>query len=917
MSTEEKMFVIKRNGERVPIKFDSITRRNEEICEKLKLNIDCGNLSQKVIMGLKSGMTTCQIDNLSAEESYYLSSRNPEYGVLASHIAINNHQKQCPKTFRECIEQLYNYRDQSNKLVPLISKDVYDFSLKYMDILEKTIDNSKDFKYDYFGFKTLQKSYLLPFGSKQCIETPQYMLMRVFIGIYCEHNLQIKLTKKVQKFLVKRGLNIYIKKKSNEELKNMSVKDWSNLILPHMISSTPLEIKTTSKRIFNYILRLTKPLPGDIDKVIDRYKSASDHLFTPASPTLFNSGTNYPQMASCFLLSIPDDLSQMYKFLEKIAKISARSGGIGLDLSLIRAKGSKISTIQSEASGILPYMRLLDNACLQVSQGRRKGSFAVYLQPSHPEIMTFLQVRLPNVAEEMRCHNIFTAFYSNDLFFERMEKDEMWSLFCPSKLNLTDLFGEEYKKAYLDGESKKLYERQIPARDIYKALCFSREKTGTPYLLNKDAINEKNPQSNIGTIRCSNLCTEILEYTDAKTIAVCNLTSIALPRFVKNCAFNIGYLKHNLSIPCLSNNLTNIIEEYLPKENKYVDFEHLGKIVEMCVENCDRVIDVNLYPVRETRHANKSQRPIGVGVQGLSDVYKMLKYSWTSKNSSDLNKSIFSVIYYHFLKKTNELGIKYGSYPYFKGSPASKGILQYHMWKQEPDTSVITKQQWNTIEVDIQKGMRNSMGIALMPTASTSQILGNIESIEVSTYNLYTRGTLAGTFFCLDKHLYKELTNLKMWNEKTINQIIKDRGSVKNLDISDELKDIYKTVWELKQKFVIDQSADRAPYVCHTQSLNIHIEIPTLSILSSMDLYAWKKRLKTLSYYTRSKAAMDAVVFTIMEDTVKDKMKKKSAGEEGEKSKKNEEGKELNEKKNREDEMLKSVCYKGCQTCDG
>lgn len=899
--SQEKMFVIKRNGEKAPVKFDSITKRNEQICKDLKLDIDCGKLSQKVINGLKSGMTTIEIDNLSSEEAYYLSSRNPDYGTLAAHIAISNHQKQCPKTFRECIEQLYNYTTSENKLNPLISKDVYNFAIKHMDILEKTIDNSKDFKYDYFGFKTLQKSYLLPFGSKKCIETPQYMLMRVFLGIYCEHNYQVNLGKKLQKYLLRQKLNIYIKKKSNEELKNM---DWFQLIAPHTTSS---EIEEKVKKIERYIKKLTKPLEGSIDKIIDRYRSASEHLYTPASPTLFNSGTNYPQMASCFLLSIPDDLSQMYKFLGKIAKISARAGGIGLDLSLIRAKGSKVSSTQAESSGILPYMRILDNQCLQVSQGRRKGSFAIYLQPTHPEIMTFLQVRLPNVSEEIRCHNIFTAFYANDLFFERVENNGIWSLFCPSKLNLTDLYGEEYKKAYLDGENKMLYNKQLPAREVYKALCLSREKSGTPYLLNKDAINEKNAQKNLGTIRLSNLCTEILEYTDKKNIAVCNLTSIALPRFIKPCIYSKGYFEHKIINLCKP--LTNIVLSYLPDTDLYFDFEHFGEIVETCVENCDRIIDINLYPVKETKHANKTQRPIGIGVQGLSDVYKMLKYSWTSKESSDLNKSIFSTMYYHFLKKTNELGIKYGSYPAFKGSPASKGILQYHMWKQEPDTSVISKQKWNQIEEDIKKGMRNSLGIALMPTASTSQILGNIESIEVSTYNLYTRGTLAGTFSCLDKHLYKELKNLGKWNDKTINQIIKDRGSVQKLDISNELKDIYRTVWELKQKYVIDQSADRGPYIDQTQSLNIHIEIPTLSILSSMDLYAWKKRLKTLSYYTRSKAAMDAVMFTVMEDTVKEKMKIKG------KELNNDEESNKNEESNNEEEMAKSVCYKGCVEC--
>ena len=455
------------------------------------------------------------------------------------------------------------------------------------------------------------------------------------------------------------------------------------------------------------IQKLIKPLEGDINKVIERYNAMSNHLFTCASPTLFNSGTPFNQLASCFLLSIPDDLTQMYKFLGKIATISSRGGGIGLDLSLIRTKGSKISSTQSIASGILPYMRILDNACIQSSQGRRKGSFAVYLQTWHPEIMTFLQVRLPDASVEVRCPNLFTACYNSNLFFKRLKQKGKWSLFCPSKWNLVDLYGDEFEKKYLEGEEKKMYDKQIPVEELHEAIWKSREKSGTPYMLNKDSINEKNPQKNIGTIRCSNLCCEIVEYSDAKNIAVCNLTSIALPRFVKKCNYYIDIFD--------SNNINTIIKSYLPNDDLYFDFKHLGKIVEMCVENCDRIIDINLYPVKETKRANLSQRPIGVGVQGLSDVYKMMGYSWEDKEAFQLNKSIFSVMYYHALKKSNELAIKYGSYPKFNGSPASKGILQYHMWNKEPDTSVITKEQWNQIEIDIKKGDRNSLKIALMP----------------------------------------------------------------------------------------------------------------------------------------------------------------------------------------------------------
>jgi ribonucleoside-diphosphate reductase subunit M1 len=907
---EEQMFVIKRDGSKVPIKFDSITRRNEKISKLLNLNVDCAKLSKKVIASLKNGMKTSEIDELSAEEAYGLSSRNPDYEKLASYIVINNHQKKCPKTFKSCIEKLYMYYDNDKNLTPrgkqinLITKDVYDFTMKHIDIIEKSIDHNKDFKYDYFGFKTLQKSYLLPFNSNITIETPQYMLMGVCIGIWGQHSIdinKIKLVKKVQKHLTKNKIFIHISNKSDNELINMTVNDWNTLIHNYTLLDNNMENATN---IYKYIKNLIKPLDGDINKVIERYKCISDHLYTPASPTLFNSRTPYNQLASCFLVSIPDDLTKMYKFLGKIASISSRGGGVGIDLSQIRASGSKISSTQASSSGILPYLRILDNVCLQASQGRRKGSFAVYLQPWHPEIMTFLQIRLPDALPDIRCSNLFTACYNSNLFFERVKSNEKWSLFCPSKWNLVDVYGEEFNKKYLEGEEKKLYNKQIPARDIYEAMCYSRQKSGTPYMLNKDSINEKNMQKNIGTIRCSNLCCEIVEYSDDENIAVCNLTSIALPRFVKQCNYDLSIinelsLQSSIQSRDKNENIDNIIKSFLPQ--KYFDFKHLGEIVEQCVENCDRIIDINFYPVSDTKRANKNQRPIGIGVQGLSDVYKMMGYAWEDKESFQLNKSIFSVIYYHFLKKSHELAIKYGSYPKFNGSPYSKGILQYHMWNVKPDTSVITQQQWNEIESKVRYGMRNSMGIALMPTASTSQILGNIESIEQTTSNYSTRGTLAGTFYQIDKYLHEELKNRNMWNKQIIEQIIKDRGSVKNLDLPNNIKNIYKTVWEISQKIVIDQAADRSPYVDQTQSLNLHVEKPTLAVLSSMDLYAYSKQLKTMSYYTRSKNSLDANTFTVMEDTVGKLANKKEPYVGGERKE--------------EEKEEEQVCYKGCVSC--
>ena len=776
MSKEDtKMYVIKRNGEHVELEFDAISTRNKEIAIKLNIlqYIDISKLSYDVIKSLKSGMKTSEIDELSAETSYYQSGTNPHYGTLSLYIAVTNLHKETGK-FLECINSLITNNNQETKVYqPLISKNIYDFAISNIDIIQSNMDYTRDFLFDYFGLKTLMKSYLQSVNNKTT-ERPQDMFMRVSLGIHGPYPNSDK-----------------------EYLKC-----------------------------------------GNIAKAMETYKEMSLHKFIHASPTLFNCGTMYSQNASCFLMVIPDSIEGMYDYFKKIALISKRGGGIGIDLTGIRGKGSLVNSTGGKCSGILPVARILNEECRHVSQGKRNGSFAVYLQPWHIEIKEFLELKLPNGNPELRTRNLFTGLWNCDIFMERVERNEMWSLFCPGKVDLIKYYGEEFNSKYLEYEEKKLYSSRIKARVIYDLVLESRMKTGVPYMLYKDSINRKNPQQNIGIIRSSNLCCEIVEYTDENHVSVCNLASVSLPKFVNNGIF---------------------------------DFKELGRIVEMITENCDRLIDINLYTCEEAKKANNEHRPIGIGVQGLADVYQMLEYPWESKEARELNENIFSTMYYHALNKSIELSIKLGPYCKFLGSPASKGILQFDMWKISPCTRIISEEKWRSLKKNIiTYGLRNSMLIAPMPTATTSQILGNNECIEPYTYNIYCRATLAGTFFVFNKHLYNKLNSMDLWNNEMAKMIENNQGSIQDIDIiPDSIKKIFKTVWEIPQKEIIDQSYSRSPYIDQTQSLNIHFAKPTKAKITCMDFYAWKKGLKTGCYYLRSKSAMDAVNFSNMKSADK------------------------------------------------
>lgn len=1126
------MYVIKRSGKTEPIKYDKITERNLKIAKELYGNnipIDLTKLSQLIIQGLKSGMTTTEIDELSSETATHMSTYQPEYDKLASAIAISNLHKSTEDSFLKTMRKLYNYTSEDGRKYGLISDEMFKFMTKNKEEIEKTIDYKRDFNYTYFGFKTLEKSYLLKIDNK-VVERPQHMLMRCSIGIHGPS------------------------KKNKYE--------------------------------------------GNIQKVIETYNEISNGKFTHASPTLYNSCSIRPQMSSCFLLHMDDDLNHMYQTALRSALISKYAGGIGIDISNIRCKGSKVHSTNGNSNGIIPMIKVFNQVALHCDQcftpetiiytknsqkcikdikigdevltmdgtykpvvnviknkankeilkirskysfenvnvtkehqiytiknqiknktnfkeilnklnkgyikpeftnagdltendfigfpleklpidinenkdeedffrfygimlgdghicstrnesgvtlnknskietyifvknyleknninywehdsknnnsvsirwtttnfilnyddlynnenkekrihekyinlsrknrlsllkglietdgsnlkeiyfsttsyelaqniryillslgilssgnikdnrgktheirpnefitnkkisyairisknkilneimdiktkgvycsyfiydniiwsriknvetinyegdvydlsildnnnytvgslglvhnsGKRKGSIAMYLQPWHPDVLDFLQLRFNSPPEELRARDIFIAMWIPDIFMKRVEKDEMWTLICPSKCKeLTNTYGEEFDKIYEECEQKGIFNKQIKARVIWDAILRSQEETGLPYMLYKDSVNNKNNQKNIGLIRSSNLCCEILEYTDKDSIAVCNLASIALPKYI--------YEDEN-------------------KELKF-DYKELGRITEMITENLNLIIDKNFYPVPEAEHNNLSYRPIGIGIQGLADVFAMLNYTWDSKEAKELNQKIFEYIYYHAVKKSNELGIKDGSYSAFKGSPISQGILQYHMWNKTPLSEELN---WKELEENVKNGMRNSLLVAPMPTASTAQILNNNEAFEPFTSNIYSRSVLAGDFVCVNKHLYKKLKEINLWNKSLVDKIIANNGSIQKIDeIPKHIKDIYKTVWEIPQRILIDMAADRGAFIDQSQSLNIFIDHPTHAKLSSMHFYGWKKGLKTGSYYIRSKPSREAIKFTI------------------------------------------------------
>ncbi|MDH5604014.1 MAG: ribonucleoside-diphosphate reductase subunit alpha, partial [Cyclobacteriaceae bacterium] len=700
------MLVVKRDGRRESVKFDKITARIEKLCYGLDLNyIEPIEVAKKVINGIYDGVTTVELDNLAAEIAASMTTRHPDYANLAARMAISNLHKVTSKSFSNTMKRLYTYVDpKTGENGSLISKEVYAVIKKNAALLDSNIIYDRDFSYDYFGFKTLERSYLMKIDGK-IVERPQHLLMRVAIGI-------------------------------------------------HM---------------------------NDVESAIETYNLMSEKWFTHATPTLFNAGTPKPQLSSCFLLTMKDDsIDGIYDTLKQCAKISQSAGGIGLSIHNVRAKGSYIKGTGGVSNGIVPMLRNFDMTARYVDQGggKRKGSFAIYLEPWHADILSFLDLKKNHGKEELRARDLFYALWIPDLFMKRVQENGMWSLFCPNEApGLHEVYGEEFEKLFEKYEKEERYRKQIKAQDLWFEILEAQIETGTPYMLYKDAANKKSNQKNLGTIKSSNLCTEIIEYTGPDEVAVCNLASIALPKFISNGTF---------------------------------DHQKLYDITYVVTKNLNKVIDVNYYPVVEARNSNMRHRPIGIGIQGLADAFSLLRMPFDSPEAQKLNKDIFETIYFAAMTASKDLAMKQGPYESIKGSPVSKGIFQFDMWGVTPDSG---RWDWTALKQEVKKhGVRNSLLLAPMPTASTSQILGNNECFEPYTSNIYTRRTLSGEFIVVNKHLLNDLIKAGIWNENLKNKLIAANGSVQNIpEIPDKIKVLYKTVWELSQKAIIDMSADRGP----------------------------------------------------------------------------------------------------------
>lgn len=749
------MFVIKRDGRKQEVKFDKITARIQKLCYGLDAHVDPVMVAVKVIEGIYDGVSTSELDNLAAEVAAMLTTQHPDYSLLASRIAISNLQKNTNKSFSQTIEVLYHYVDANTGKSPLISEEVYLIVKKNAELLDAAIIYDRDFSYDYFGFKTLERSYLLKMNQK-IVERPQHMLMRVSVGIHKE----------------------------------------------------------------------------DIPSAIETYHLMSEKWFTHATPTLYNAGTPNPQMSSCFLLQVKQDsIEGIFDTLKDCAKISQAAGGIGVSIHNVRATGSYIRGTGGISNGILPMLRVYNDTARYVDQGggKRKGSFAIYLEPWHADIHSFLDLRKNTGKEELRTRDLFTALWIPDLFMKRIEENGTWSLFCPNEApGLSDCWGEEFETLYKRYEEEGRARKVVKAQELWFRILDSQIETGTPYILYKDACNRKSNQQNLGTIKCSNLCAEILEFTAPDEVAVCNLASLALPRFVINGKF---------------------------------DHQKLFEITQVLTRNLNRIIDGNSYPVPEARKSNMRHRPIGIGVQGLADVFILLRMAFDSEAARALNRKIFETIYFGAMTASKELAKEEGKYSTYEGSPVSQGIFQYDMWGVTPGP----RWDWKRLKEEVMEvGVRNSLLIALMPTASTSQILGNNECFEAYTQNIYSRRVLSGEFIVVNKYLMKELVKLGLWNEEMKQKIFASNGSIQQiLEIPEKVREIYKTVWEIKQKAIIDMAADRGAFICQTQSLNLFIENPSFSKLTSMHFYAWKQGLKTGMYYLRTKAASEAIKFTV------------------------------------------------------
>jgi ribonucleoside-diphosphate reductase alpha chain len=761
------MQVVNRKGEREDVRFDAIHEKLVKLSEGLNPTwIDPGHVTKLTIEGLYDGVTTRELDQLAAETAASLASHHPDYSRLAARICVDDLHRSTKDVFTDVITDLREYIDpESNKHAPLISEEVYEIIMANADVLNNHIDYSRDHTYDYFGFKTLERSYLLKLDG-EVAERPQHMLMRVAVGIHY----------------------------------------------------------------------------ANIEKALHTYDLMSKGYFTHATPTLFNSGTPMPQMSSCFLLTMQDDsLDGIYDTLKQCALISKSAGGIGLSIHHVRSKGSYIKGTNGTSNGIVPMLRVFNDTARYVDQGggKRKGSIAVYLEPWHPDILQFLDLKKNHGKEEMRARDLFYAMWTPDLFMQRVEDNADWSFFCPNECpGLQDVYGAEFKAMFEDYERRGMARETMPARVVWDKIVEAQIETGTPYMLYKDAANEKSNQKNLGTIRSSNLCTEIMEYTAKDEVAVCNLASIALPKFVNT---SEGVFDHQL----------------------------LYDVTYHATGNLNRVIDVNYYPVEEARNSNMRHRPIGLGVQGLADVFAMLKLPFEGPAARTLNKEIFETIYFAACTASKDAAAAEGPYSTFEGSPASEGLLQFDLWGMNEHSG---RWDWNALKAEIvDKGMRNSLLLAPMPTASTSQILGNNECFEAFTSNLYVRRTLSGEFVVLNKHLVSDLIAEDMWSLEMKNDILRHKGSIQGIHtIPEHIRDLYKTTWEIKQRHVLDMAADRGAYIDQSQSLNIHMVDANPAKVTSMHFYGWKQGLKTGMYYLRTKAAADAIQFTVEASTKED-----------------------------------------------
>lgn len=754
------MEVIKRDGRKEPVMMDKITYRIRALCDGLNQEyVDPTRVAMKVVSGLYDGVKTTELDELAAETAATMATVHPDFAVLAARIAVSNLHKMTSNLFSETMDKLYRYvNPKTQKPAGLISDEAYAVIEKHGKLLDSVIDYNKDFNYDYFGFKTLQRSYLLKIDGR-IVERPQHMIMRVAVGI-------------------------------------------------HMM---------------------------DIEAVIETYKLMSEKWFTHATPTLFNAATPKPQLSSCFLLTMKDDsVDGIYDTLKQCAKISQTAGGIGLSIHNIRAKGSYIAGTNGTSNGIIPMIKVYNDTARYIDQGggKRKGAFAIYLEPWHDDVFEFLDLKKNHGKEELRARDLFYAMWVSDLFMKRVEADAEWSLFCPNEApGLAECYGEEFEQLYEKYEKEGRARRVVKAQELWFAILESQVETGTPYMLYKDHANRKSNQKNIGTIKSSNLCTEIMEYTSPDEVAVCNLASISLPKFVENGAFN---------------------------------HEKLFEITQVVTRNLNKVIDINYYPVPEAENSNLRHRPIGIGVQGLADAFMLMRMPFDSDEARKLNRDIFETIYFAALNASNELAKADGPYETYEGSPISKGIFQFDMWDQKPSD----RWDWEKLKYEIMEhGVRNSLLLAPMPTASTSQIMGNNECFEPYTSNLYVRRVLSGEFIIVNKHLMRDLIERGLWNEDMKNTLMRENGSVQDIpEIPADLKKLYKTTWEISQRTILDMAADRGAFICQSQSLNLHVLNATFGKLTSMHFYAWKKGLKTGMYYLRTKSATDAIQFTVAKE---------------------------------------------------